>query len=472
MNLNPIPPIRPLHWPPLIEELAKSAADPSRLYLVGGVVRDALHGQPIHDYDFATPDDGLHIARKLANALDGAYYPVDPERHTGRIILETEQGRVMLDIASLRGDDLLADLKGRDFTVNAIAARLDDPEHLIDPLGGQDDLFTHKVLRQCSPTSIANDPIRAMRAVRQSLQLGLHIEHETIQAIREFGPTLRIGPDVLDQPERVRDELFKILDGKRRAGALRLMNALGLLAVICPFPLPDEIDTQFTRVEKLEQLLTIISSERTDDTAAELTLGIAVMVLDRYRTQLQTHFDQDYGARRSRAALNLLGAFSPDGVKESWGEWLRLSNTEARLLASLEHLDSFNRWIDQPPDNRAIHRYFRKMGEAGIDGVLVGLASYLAREGYQLKADAWGQLLDQAVAPILEAYFHCYDKIVAPRPLLNGNEIKQELALRPGRQIGRIINSLVEEQAAGVITTRDEAVQFAKQQAGYSPGHS
>jgi tRNA nucleotidyltransferase (CCA-adding enzyme) len=96
----------------------------------------------------------------------------------------------------------------------------------------------------------------------------------------------------------------------------------------------------------------------------------------------------------------------------------------------------------------------------------------MAAKGHQIRAEEWGQLLDQAAAPILEAYFHRHDELVAPRPLLNGNEIKQELGLSSGPQIGRIINSLVEEQAAGVITTRDEAVQFAKQQTGYSPGHS
>lgn len=431
-------------------------------------MRDALHGQPIHDYDFVTLDDGLHVARKLANALGGAYYPVDPERHTGRVILETAQDRVMLDIASVRGDDLLDDLKGRDFTINAIAARLDDPDHLIDPMGGQDDLFVHKMLRQCGPTSIADDPIRALRAIRQSLQLGLRIERKTIQAVRESGQNLRSEQNVLDQPERVRDELFKILDGKRRAGALRLMDSLGLLDVVCPFPLPDRLDDRFTLVEKFEQLLTIINPDRTDDTAAELTLGVAVMVLDRYRAQLQTHYHHEYGAGRSRAALSLLGAFTPYGVKESWEDWLRLSKAEARLLVSLERSDNFDRFIDQPPDNRAIHRYFREMGKAGIDGVLVGLASYLAGEGHRIKAEAWGRLLDQAAAPLLEAYFQRYDEIIAPRPLLNGNEIKRELDLPSGPQIGRIINRLVEEQAAGIITTREEAVRFAKQQIGSS----
>ena len=86
------------------------------VYLVGGAVRDALLGRPSHDLDFAVAHDAVKLARAVANELNGAFYLLDAERGTARVILE--QG--VLDFARFRGENLPADLRGRDFTINAL----------------------------------------------------------------------------------------------------------------------------------------------------------------------------------------------------------------------------------------------------------------------------------------------------------------------------------------------------------------
>src|SRR5690606_23960871 len=119
---------------------------------------------------------------------------------------ETMDGLLVFDVASLRGPDLLADLSDRDFTLNAMAVDLNgDLGMLIDPLGGENDSIG-RMIRQCGPDSLPSDPLRALRAVRQSVQLGARIEKETLAAGRSVVPRLR---DV--SPERVRDEFFRIL---------------------------------------------------------------------------------------------------------------------------------------------------------------------------------------------------------------------------------------------------------------------
>jgi tRNA nucleotidyltransferase/poly(A) polymerase len=467
VSLEPVAPFRPFNWPALVRRIAGKASDPARLYLVGGIVRDALRGLSSHDLDLATPDNGLIVARRLADALGGAYYPVDPARHTGRIILNEADRQVTIDVASFRGDDLLADLQGRDFTVNAMAVCLSDLVRLIDPLGGQGDLLVSKQLRQCSPTSIADDPIRALRAVRQSLQFGLRMEPATREAARSAAPLLLDEGGNLCQPERARDELFKMLSSSRPASMLRLLNALGLLAPLCPFSLPtaDVLAERLAVVEQLTNLITIISPLRDDDTAADLMLGVAVMVLDRYRRPLQEYLSRSFADGRSLPSLLLLSALSPVAGPSArgWEERLRLSREEGRILALLEQTRCADLIHHPPQDDRAIFRYFRKVGETGIGGLLLVLAEYLAKQRtFATAPEEWGHLLELVAAPLLEAFFRRHQQVVAPPPLLTGNDLVNELGLEPGPIIGQLIEQLLEEQAAGTIHTKTQALQLAK----------
>jgi len=461
MSLEPVQPRRALLWPPLVEELAGAAPDAAALYMVGGMVRDALAGRPIHDIDLATPGDGLRVARALADALGGAYYPVDPERRTGRVILEADGGTV-IDVASFRGNGLLADLQGRDFTINAMAVRLDEPQALYDPLDGQADLFDRRVVRQCTPGSIASDPIRALRAVRQSIQFGLRIERETLAAARAAVPALQAA-EGLAQPERARDEFVRMLAGEHPTSALRVLQALGLLAPLSPYPLPDSrrLDKRLSLVQHLDSLFTIISPRRTDNTASQVRLGVAVMVLDRYRSQLQEHLSREIVAGRPVSVLGLLAAFSPADAEEpgaAWASQLRLAVAEARAISGVAAAQKII--PRQPPvEGRAAHRYYREVGEAGVTGVLLMLAHAL-NEG--IRPRRWGDLLDHVASPLLEAFFRRHQEIVTPPPLLDGRDLMQAFDLQPGPLVGQILVRLLEEQAAGVVRTRAEALRLAE----------
>lgn len=466
-SLPASPPRRPLRWTNLVDEIAQSVDRPDRLYLVGGVVRDALLGIPAHDIDLATPDNGLKVARKLANRLDGAYYPVDPERRTGRVILTTgDKAQTVIDVASLRGPDLLADLQARDFTINAMAVRLDTTDKIIDPLDGQQDLFDHRLLRQCRADSLSADPVRALRAVRQARQFNLRIERRTLSAIRQAAPLLADESGELLQPERNRDEFFKILLHPHPAGGLRLLHATGILKFVFPCDLPPDtlLSHRIAVVEKLSDLFSIISPRRSDNTASQLILGVGVMILDRYRQQLQEHLGQTYGEGRPRSTLALLGSLTPPGSMpwESWVDWFRLSKAERRMLSGLEQAAGYG-LLERPAiDDRAIHRYYRASGEAGIDGVLLALAEYLASRWPTVEPESWGSLLEEMAAPMFEAIFRRHQQVITPPPLLSGTDLIEQLGLQPGLQIGQIIEQLIEEQAAGTIRTKKEALELAE----------
>jgi len=149
-----------LALPPQLKQYLAAFPEDTPIYLVGGAVRDMLLQRQIHDYDFVLAGDTLKICRSIADKIGAAYFPLDTERGTVRLIFTDDQGtRNNLDFAKYRGPDLDSDLRRRDFTINALALDIRKPSELFDPLGGAVDLH-NKHIRACSPTSLIDDPVR------------------------------------------------------------------------------------------------------------------------------------------------------------------------------------------------------------------------------------------------------------------------------------------------------------------------
>ena len=159
----------PFALSPLIDKV-RDVLPQQDIYLVGGAMRDMLRNRLSHDLDFALPANGIALARRVANALNADFMVLDEERDTGRVIFsDTDGSRTFLDFATYRnGSTLEADLRARDFTMNAIAYDI-HAQTIIDPLNGASDLRA-KIIRACSPTSLHDDPVRILRqSTRQRL---------------------------------------------------------------------------------------------------------------------------------------------------------------------------------------------------------------------------------------------------------------------------------------------------------------
>jgi len=114
----------------------------------------------------------------------------------------------------------------------------------------------------------------------------------------------------------------------------------------------------------------------------------------------------------------------------------------------------------QEPSRKAIYRFFRAAGEAGVDLVLLGLADLRGTYGHTLSQETWVTALD--IARILfENYWEKPEEVVSPRRLLDGNELMKELDLEPGRIVGQLLEAIREGQATGKVSTREEAINFA-----------
>lgn len=455
-----------LSWPQYVYELAeliKSMPKAPPLYLVGGAVRDAYLRGAMGDIDVAVAGAAIAAARFVAEAWNADIYIMDRERDVARIFLELGESAVTIDFAGFRGATLEDDLRDRDFSMNAMAADLlRDPGALIDPLNGLGDL-RQKVLRRCSPRSIADDPIRALRAVRLSAQFSLKIEPDTAADIRQQASAL-----CTTSPERVRDEFFKLLGLEKAARGLRVLAHMRILGQILPLE-ADRLAVSLPVVERMSAILAAIGNRRTDNTAAAFDLGMLVIQLDRFRGSLQAHLGRVYGNGRTHAELLTLAALLHNlGEAKSHARSsvsservaavarsLRLTKAELRQLsAAVEHCRAIIE--GEFPDPLDQHRFWFRLKSSGIDAILLGGACELGAVGSELKQSDWLQFVDQSTI-LLDAYFNRYDAIVSPKLLLDGNDAQDLLGIGRGPQVGRILTALREAQVAGEVRSVAEA---------------
>lgn len=486
---------------PLLTAVRQALPAGQPIHLVGGALRDALLGRDTHDLDFVVPSDAIRLARRVANALQAAFFPLDEERDTGRVLLSDEKGRrILLDFAAWRAPSLDEDLLARDFTVNALAFDLQS-ESLYDPLGGGLDV-RQKRIRACRPDSLMADPIRILRAVRLAAALGFHIVPETRQQMKQAAAGLRSV-----SPERVRDELFRILEGPQPATVIRALDMLGVLDYILPEltalrgvrqPPPHVYDVwthTLSVLGHLEGILAVLAPDYDAESTNDLYTGLLTLRLGRYREQLAAHFAQALNADRSVRALLGFAALYHDiakpqtqtiddqGALHFWGHdeqgaeivaaranALHFSNPEIQRLRLIvrhhmrPHFHSKRMEAEgKAPSRRAIYRFFRDTGEAGVDVLLLALADARATRGHTLTQAGWSAMLD-VCRIFLENYWEKRSETVSPPPLLNGHDLMTALGLSPGPTVGELLEAIREAQATGKVSTRDQALSFAREQ--------
>jgi tRNA nucleotidyltransferase/poly(A) polymerase len=490
-TIEPIRSDRPLYWPALVEFLPR-LLNIRELYVVGGTVRDVYLGRPVHDLDLTTPGDGRTVARRLANAFEGDYYPLDDERRVGRALIHYEGERWVIDVAQFRGPTLEADLRDRDFTLNALAVDLHDLDHILDPLDGLGAIRA-KQLVLCQPASIAHDPVRACRAVRMSLTFGLKMTPDTIRAVKQDGPQI-----ARSSPERVRDELFKLLDTRKASAGLHTLDMLGLLRHILPDVAnlkeveqspPHTLDVwrhTISVMDFMERIQATIGRERTDNTAANVSLGMIAYSLTAFREQLQTHFAQGWPNDRSHRALLILAALGHDIAKPEtqtieknghihflkherigaermteWGQRLRLSSDETKRLSHIvaHHMRPLHLHAGGKLTRRALYRFWRDTGAAGVDVCLLSMADYLGTYGATLNQDDWIRFVE-LIQALLAGYFQEPDELVEVKPLVSGNVLIDHFNLEPGPLIGEMLDALREAQAVDGLASPDEALAW------------
>jgi poly(A) polymerase len=483
-----------LLFPSILEDIRTIIEEKNLpVYLVGGAVRDALLGRISTDLDFIVPRDAISLAYRLGNEIGAPAYELDDERDTGRIVLTAQN--TMLDFARYRDEDLFADLNDRDFTINALAmpATARTSAAIIDPLNGLADLKAG-LLRLVRKDALERDPVRALRAVRIAAMLGYAITPDTQEAVRTAAPGLQES-----SAERVRDELVKIIRAPLADLALEQMNDLGLLKVVLPElaaldglpqskphhePVLKHTSSVLRWLKNLENAL--FSDSAVDDPALETARSIFTPHLGEVSSYLNRAIDgglKGYDILRLAALFHDVGK-EPTLTRDEDDRYrffghaevgakivatrlrsLCLSNDARTQIARIvrEHMRPLllTQSQDAEPSRRAAYRYFKAAGVNGLDVGLLSLADHLATYNGLGDSESWFELLN-LVSALFNYYYDRYDETVKPPPLVNGRDLMGYLDLPQGPEIGHILSLIEENQAAGEITTREEALLFAK----------
>lgn len=204
-------------------------------YLVGGAVRDMLLGKKADDWDVTTnakPEEVMKIFRRvIPTGIDHGTVTV----HFLGQEIEVTTFRTESDYSDGRHPDKVEyaghieeDLSRRDFTMNAIAASLEDG-HIVDPYGGVEDLKKGIIRTVGIPHErFMEDGLRPVRALRFASKLQFSIEKDTYSEIFEENVQKKIASISV---ERFRDELMKMMASPKPSVGLKMMEETGVLKI-------------------------------------------------------------------------------------------------------------------------------------------------------------------------------------------------------------------------------------------------
>jgi poly(A) polymerase len=458
----------------VLQDLAR--ARDIQVFLVGGTVRELVLGGRTPDLDLAVSRHTLELAQDLARTLAGTYILLDAKERTARVVA----GADTLDLAEFRGPTLVEDLKGRDFTINAMALDLaallaGGPVAVMDPWGGLADL-AQGLVRMLAAGNLAADPLRLLRAYRFAATHAFRITPETIAAIQTLAPALsRVAG------ERVHYELFQLLPSPRAAAVLRAMDQSGLLVQVFPevadmkgvdqngYHHLDVFDHSLEAVARLEEVLAAPGCFFGEALAGEVArlaaqpgeaalLKVAALFHDVGKPQVQ--------GRRADPERYTFYHHERVGVEifQRAARRLRFSQAQTKAVAHyitwhMRPFLLFPLFIRGELTTRAMGRLVKAARGSLLGCLALAMADSLAGQGPLKPPDG-----DQRLGEFADAAWRFYQEHLTPARLprlLSGDDLLA-LGLAPGPEFRRLLAAVEEAQWEGQVATREEALALVR----------
>ena len=400
-------------------------------YLIGGSVRDMILGHPIYDFDFATnarPEVVMSFFRRVIPTgikhgtvsiiLGGKTYEVTTYRADGKYI----DGRRPESVVFSK--TLEEDVMRRDFTINGLAYDILS-EEVIDYVGGLEDIERGIIRTIGDPIERFNeDGLRSLRACRFAAKLNFEIEGDTLTAI---GKTLPVAS--LVSPERVRDEIMKLLETERPSVGFEYMRESGLLEVFLPelcrcYGVPQN---RFHLYDIYYHSLYSCDAAPAGDPILRLAslfhdIGKEVTRREEDDGEATFYNHEVIGSRIAKKIMRRL-KFSNDDI----------ARVNRLIINHMFHYQ--DEWTDG-----AVRRFMRKVG-------LENLADLFSLR----VADRKGSGMRSGLPEPIRALKRRIEKVIEDENALkirdldiNGHIIMDALDLQPGPVIGKILNGLLE----------------------------
>jgi poly(A) polymerase len=417
-----------------------------KLALVGGPVRDAILGRLGNDLDFTT-DAKPAQTKKILESWADSVWEIGAEFGT----IAARKGEIEVEITTYRsesydpdsrkpdvqfGESIEADLKRRDFTINAMALELTtQPPTFIDLFNGITDLQNKVIKTPGKPEdSFSDDPLRMMRAARFMSQLNFAVDPAVITAITNMADRLKII-----SAERIRDEFTKTLMSPNPRLGITLLVETGLADKFLPeIPkLKLEIDEHHHHKDVYEHTLTVLEQaialeERLG--GPNLTLRLAALLHDIGKPKTKAliagggvsfHHHEVVGSRMTKERLREL----------------RFENHLIKDVAKLVFLHlRFHGYGSGEWTDSAVRRYVRDAEDLLIHLHLLTRADCTTRN--KKKAEGLARTYDQLEERIVQLMEQ--EELNKIRPDLDGVEIMKILNIKPSRVVGEAYDYLLE----------------------------
>ena len=409
----------------------------------GGCVRDALLQRPYPDVDIATsatPDQVQSLFPKASDPQGKAFGVIRLrldehvfEIATFRVDGPYHDGRRPSSITFTTAEE---DAKRRDFTVNGMFF---DPlkNQLLDYVKGQADLSSKLIRAIGDPVArFTEDRLRLFRAIRFAVQLGFQIEPETWKALIQLAPSSKVI-----SPERVRDELTKILTSPDPARGFDLLHESGLIAVWIP------------------ELLEMRGCEQSPEHHPEGDVWVHTRLL-------LTHMKNPSPVLALSALLHDIG--KPRTSKTEPSGRIRFFGHEgvgARMAEEiLRRLRYSNDEVSAITACIANHMAFKDAPNMRVSTLKRLLARPTFVEELELHridcSSCHGQL---DIHSFLKAKLNEFSQEeIKPKPLVTGHDL-QQLGAKPGPSMGKLLHQLMDEQLEGKFADRTTALARAQE---------
>lgn len=423
----------------IVSELEKAGHE---AWIVGGAVRDLLLGIPAYDWDVTTSATPEQIQPLFAECFyDNEYGTVKVAGKHIREQFGIAEGEidddVLYDITTYRsesgysdkrrpdsvewGKSVEEDLLRRDFTINAMALKIDG--EIFDPYGGQEDI-KNKVIRAVGDPRerFEEDALRIMRAIRLSAQLGFVIEENTLTALKEQMSNLK---EI--SWERIGAEMMKLLGAEHAADGILLAVNTGMIEIVMP---------ELLTMKEVKQGGHHIYDVFTHSVEAlracpspDPVVRLATLIHD-----IDKPVVAKKGGERGVTFYNheVSGARTAKRIAER----LKLSKKDQDRVFTLVRWHMFV--YESKMTDASIRRFIRRVGKENIHDMMALRIG--DRVGGGSKATSWR--LTELQKRIGEQF---YEPLSLKDMNINGAEIMKILDIKPSKKVGEILNALFEE---------------------------
>ena len=398
-------------------------------YAVGGCIRDSVLGRVPDDWDITTSATPYQVKALFKRTIDTGIQHgtvtvmLDKEGFevtTYRIDGEYEDARHPKEV--IFTGNLTEDLKRRDFTINAMA--YNEEAGLVDVFEGMKDI-ERKVIRCVgNPRErFTEDALRMMRAVRFSAQLGYSIEEETLAAIRELSPNL-----IHISAERIQAELVKLVVSPHPEN-LRIAFEAGITGIILPefdLCMKTEQNNPHHCYNVGEHTLKSMENIRQDK-----VLRLAMLFHDIGKPAAITTDDEGIHHFHGHPAIS--EKMACDILRR-----LKFDNHTIYMVTKLVRFHDYN----VEPEEKYVRRAIMKIGED-----IFPLLFEVKRADMQAQSD----YLREEKEEKLKAFYQVYERVLAEKQCVSlktlavtGKDLIEEAGMQPGRQIGEVLNKLLD----------------------------